>query len=127
MTKRSLLLSTALGVLCLLAVPSVTEAATYVSYHCHCTIAAGSDKCSCEYDYTLGKSATKEFRGYCDGDVDKSIDVSNRDSGTTCTVSALGFGGYKSRSCTNWDPFSTDHVKVKVSCESKSDFDSGPL
>ncbi|MCG8684016.1 MAG: hypothetical protein MI892_04020, partial [Desulfobacterales bacterium] len=37
---------------------------TYKNYWCDCSLNEASS-CSCEYNYRLGKSATKEFRGYC--------------------------------------------------------------
>ena len=99
------------------------RADTYVAYHCHCTAERGSS-CSCSYDVQLGKSQTKEFRGYCDEMKESDgtpilpdIDVNGKDSGTTCTIQVGAPGHlYMSKSCTNWDFTSRDHVSVKLTC-----------
>ena len=106
-------------------VPSA-QADTYVAYHCHCTAERGAS-CSCSYDFELGKSQTKEFRGYCDEMMEPNgypirpdVTVSGRDSGTSCTIQVTGFPEtYTSKSCTNWDPFSRDHVSIKTTCTNK--------
>jgi len=120
MTMKHFVLAAALAVATLFGVPEPAQAGQ--SYHCHCT-AAEDQSCSCTYDYTLGKSATQEFRGYCDnygsGDyLFPDLEVNNRDGGTSCTIQLgiIASPQYRSKSCTNWDPFSKDSVKVKVKC-----------
>lgn len=100
------------------------SADTYVAYHCHCTAEPGHS-CSCSYSFQLGKSQTKEFRGYCEettasdgGRVWPDIDVTDRDSATSCTIQARGpLQDYETKSCTNWSPFSRDNVTIKTTCE----------
>lgn len=116
MTTRNLLPAAMLALTTLAWTPATAQADSYVSYHCHCTAANEGDSCSCYYNFQLGKSQTKEFRGYCDGSLDESISVDQRDGGTSCTIQVKGFGGYISKSCTNWDPFSRDDVRIRVKC-----------
>ena len=121
MNTNTLLIAATLTFSAMLTVPGPAQAATYQSYHCHCTAGPNNgDSCSCSYYFTLGKSQTKEFRGYCDDPLSEGVEVFERDGGTTCTIQSNGFGDYTTKSCTNWDPFSRDTVKIKVSCERKS-------
>lgn len=120
MTTRQLFLAAAMAVGAMTALPQPAQAGH--SFHCRCTAAQDGD-CSCTFDYTLGKSATQEFRGFCDnyssdGYPFPDVDVNNRDGGTSCTVQLgiIASPQYRSKSCTNWDPFSQDSVKVKVKC-----------
>ena len=86
----------------------------------HCGCDPGQTSCSCPgVDYTLGKSATTEFRAYCDvtSRYYPDITVSAKDSGATCTIQiGAPVGVYRSKSCTNRDPFSTDHLSIVVKC-----------
>ncbi len=89
---------------------------TYKNYHCGCEPDLEND-CTCEYHYTLGKSATKEFRSYCTADesIPWGIDISGRKKDTTCVGEVL-WGDYYTRSCTNWSPTHTDGVDITVTC-----------
>jgi len=116
MTVKAALFAAALTFAALVSAPRQAQAGTYESYHCHCTPAEEGGQCNCYYNFTLGKSQTKEFRGYCDDPLDESVVVDQRDGGTTCTIQSNSFGGYVSKSCTNWDPFSRDTVRIRVGC-----------
>jgi|GEM_PF-1418715 len=90
-------------------------------YTCACT-AEKDHSCTCSHSYTLGKSATQEFRGTC-SEMDKDgvwpdIEVTNRDGGTSCTIqlNISASPDYTTKSCTNWDPFSRDSITVKLKC-----------
>ena len=86
-------------------------------YHCHCTPAPGEKSCDCKYTYTLGKSSTREFKGFCSGGLYISaIEVSGRKSSTTCTDDVIWMG-YVSRSCTNWSPVTRDELHITVRCD----------
>ena len=86
-------------------------------YHCHCTPAPGEKSCDCKYNYTLGKSSTREFKGFCGGGLYISaINVSGRNRSTTCTDDVIWMG-YISRSCTNWSPLTRDDLHVTVRCD----------
>lgn len=129
MTSKQFLLALALAVATLFAAPQQAQAGQ--SYHCHCT-AAADQSCSCTYDYELGRSGTQEFRGFCDNYSSDSypfpdMEVNNRDGGTSCTVQMgiIASPQYRSKSCTNWDPFTTDNVKVKVKCYNKAAVSGG--
>ena len=102
----------------LLAAPQSVQASTYESYHCPCTAPEG-ESCSCTYGYTLGKLATKEFRGYCDdiGGTDPVPDlkIHNLNTGNTCTIE-MAVGAYRSRSCTNWSLTRSDSIDIEVVC-----------
>ena len=93
---------------------------TYRNYWCDCSL-DGESSCSCEYKYHLGKSATKEFRGYCIGEEANTpimISFSGKNKSTTCT-GGIKWGDYFSKSCTNWSPVSGDHMNITVQCSSK--------
>ena len=86
-------------------------------YHCHCAPAPGEKSCECKYNYTLGKSSTREFKGFCgNGLYISAIEVSGRKSSTTCTDDVIWMG-YISRSCTNWSPVTRDKLHVTVRCD----------
>ncbi|MEM9336635.1 MAG: hypothetical protein AAGA35_02165 [Patescibacteria group bacterium] len=90
---------------------------TYKSYNCKCTPEEGEDSCKCKWDYTLGTSATKEFRVSCKG-TGSNVDlgVSKRQPNTTCTI-ATSYGlGYRTKSCTNWSTSKKDEVSVNAEC-----------
>jgi len=102
----------------LVAAPQSAQSATYESYHCTCTAPEG-ENCSCSYSYTLGKLATKEFRGYCDdigGDNPvPDLKIHDLNKGNTCTIE-LAVGDYRSRSCTNWSLTRSDSIDIEVVC-----------
>ena len=114
----------------LLIAPQSASASTYQTFHCKCTAPTG-ESCSCSFGYTLGKLATKEFRGYCD-DIggDNSIPdlyVHNLNKGNTCTI-VVGVGAspeYASRSCTNWSLTRTDSLDIETVCNNE-DGGGGP-
>ena len=86
-------------------------------YHCHCAPAPGEKSCECKYNYTLGKSSTREFKGFCnDGLYESAINVSGLKNTTTCTDDVIWMG-YISRSCTNWSPVTRDELHVTVRCD----------
>ena len=89
-------------------------------YHCNCEPSSGKKECKCGYKYTLGKSSTKEFRGYCDQDstYPSGISVTGRKSATSCTIRIFE-QLYATRSCTNWDPTSRDELNVTVHCSKR--------
>ena len=102
-----------------------SEAALFIDsahkdFHCKCS---GKKDCKCKFEYDLKKSATKEFRGYCDGKgmSPEGISVSGLKSGTHCTVKAF-WNKYYSRSCTNFSPSVNDTIKITVHCALKEDF-----
>ncbi len=80
----------------------------------------------CEFTKGIGKSSTKEFRGYCPYSVLNGMSIRKRAKHTTCTVgfyagTTSSKNTYCSRSCTNWDPTKRDKVKVIVRCDSSSE------
>ncbi len=89
-------------------------------YHCNCEPSSGKKECKCRYRYTLGKSSTKEFRGYCNQDstYPSGISVTGRKSATSCTVRIFE-QLYATRSCTNWDPTSRDELNITVHCSKR--------
>ena len=91
---------------------------TFKDYRCSCTPPDGQNFCKCHYSYKLGKSATKEFRGYCTGAAKDPMDiyVTRTSDATSCTMTAR-FGKRLSKSCTNWSPLSSDSVDVTVICD----------
>ena len=97
----------------LLSAPQSASASTYESYHCGCT-APSEESCSCNYGYTLGKLAIKEFRGYCDNDY-IAVNVHSLNKGNTCTVE-FWWDDCESRSCTNWSLTRSDSIDVEVVC-----------
>ena len=88
---------------------------THKDFQCACS-RSGKDICTCDFKYHLGKSKTKEFRGYCKGEAKepKGMKVSGKNKHTTCTMPA--YVGYVSKSCTNWSPTSGDHIDIRVEC-----------
>lgn len=89
---------------------------TYKDYQCGCSLASDEKICKCKYEYTLGQSATKEFRGYCsNGLYPEGIHIGGKNKGTSCTHSFPWFD-YYSRSCTNWDAISSDKLNITVRC-----------
>jgi len=119
---KNLVGSVFVAVSALFIAPQSASASTYESYHCGCTAPAG-ESCSCTYGYTLGKLATKEFRGYCDsiGGTTPIPDVyvHNLNKGNTCTIEATdNFASppFRSRSCTNWSLTKNDSIDVQVEC-----------
>ena len=89
---------------------------THVDYKCDCELSAGEDICKCRYTYTLGASKTKEFRGYCsNGLIPDGVHVGGKSKSTSCTNNFPWFD-YYSRSCTNWDPISSDKLNITVRC-----------
>lgn len=107
----------------------VQPAAAYHELRCGCD--PGEEGCSCTpYDFTLGKSATVEFHALCTQNDDTApppgISIQNRDKGTTCTITASNpfvfkaSDNYATKSCTNWDPFSKDDLKIVVNCSPSS-------
>ena len=91
---------------------------TFKDYKCSCAPPDGQNFCKCHYSYKLGKSATKEFRGYCTGAAKDPMDifVTRADDTTSCTMT-VRFGKRLSKSCTNWSPLSSDRVDVTVVCD----------
>lgn len=91
---------------------------THKDLHCECRSKNVGESCFCEFDYSLGKFATKEFRGFCSQDKvePKRISVSNISKHTTCTVGAP-WSDYYSMSCTNWSTTRKDKVTVTVICK----------
>ena len=91
---------------------------THKDFHCDCRSKNVGESCFCEFDYSLGKFATKEFRGFCSQDEvePKRISVSNISKHTTCTVGAP-WSDYYSMSCTNWSTTRKDKVTVTVICK----------
>lgn len=91
---------------------------TFKDYKCSCAPPDGQNFCKCHYSYKLGKSATKEFRGYCTGAAKDPMDifVTRADDTTSCTMT-VRFGKRLSKSCTNWSPLSSDRVDVTVICD----------
>jgi len=112
--KRLLLaLTLAVGALAIAPTPALASK----TYTCDCD--PTDAPCYCEpHRYTIGKSGTTEFRGKCsNSDVNPGMLITDRDNGTSCTVNTnLVNQGYSSKSCTNWDPFTTDTVTVKLKC-----------
>ncbi len=93
---------------------------TYKNYWCDCSLSGGSS-CDCRYKYHLGKSKTKEFRGYCinqEANNPTMISFSGKNKSTSCT-GGIKWGDYFTRSCTNWNPASGDNINIKVQCSSK--------
>ena len=90
---------------------------TYKNYHCGCEPDL-ENNCTCEYHYTLGKSATKEFRAYCTANesIPEGIKITGKKKDTTCTGRNFVYGDYATRSCTNWSPSHTDGVDITVTC-----------
>ena len=88
---------------------------THKDFHCNCS-RDGKDICTRDFKYHLGRSATKEFRGYCTGSAKEpmGMKVSGKNKHTTCTMPA--YVGYVSKSCTNWSPTSGDHIDIRVEC-----------
>ncbi len=132
-TMKYTILSILLAIGAMLAVATPVLADTYASYHCHCGALASGGECSCSYQYDLGKSETKEFRGYCDYVIDYTdnyrdnvnkkntdINISGRKDGTTCTIAMQAFPdeSYTTRSCTNWNPTVGDTLNIQVKCYS---------
>ena len=94
---------------------------SHKDYYCVCELASGENTCECRYEYRLGKSKTKEFRGYCEGESvirPSKIAISGKNKATSCT-SGFHYESYMSRSCTNWSPTSSDHITVAVKCSNK--------
>ena len=91
---------------------------THKDYHCICWPEKGHKTCSCDYKYTLGKSATKEFRGYCDNILAtyERIDIQGLSKDTTCTGN-FPWDGYITKSCTNWSPLKKDKVRISLHCK----------
>jgi len=95
---------------------------TYKSFYCNCDPTSGDGTCQCSYDYHLGKSVTKEFRGYCSGEanVPQKMHVSGRKHGTSCSISLAvtpwGSETYQTKSCTNWNPTVGDSIDVILTC-----------
>ena len=93
---------------------------TYRNYWCDCSL-NGESSCDCKYKYHLGKSATKEFRGYCinqEANNPTMISFSGKNKSTSCT-GGIKWGDYFTRSCTNWSPTSGDDMDIKIQCSSK--------
>ncbi|MCG8684017.1 MAG: hypothetical protein MI892_04025, partial [Desulfobacterales bacterium] len=88
---------------------------THKDFQCKCSL-SGKDICTCDFEYHLGRSGTKEFRGYCKGEAKepKGMKVNGKNKHTTCTIPA--YVGYVSKSCTNWNPTSGDDIEIKVEC-----------
>lgn len=96
-------------------------------YYCDCDPGdTDGANCLCHYSYTLRKSATKEFRGFCtyeaptvnlhpyihsDGNGVKSV---------SCTIS-FRIGKYSSTSCTNWSAFHKRTVNISLVCTNETD------
>ena len=94
---------------------------THQDYYCTCEVDSGGSTCECHYKYRLGKSKTREFRGYCEGESvirPSKINIVGRNKATSCT-SGFHYESYMSRSCTNWSPTSGDHFTVTVQCSNK--------
>ena len=93
--------------------------AAWKEYYCNCDPAPGSNDCDCKYKYTLGKSSTKEFRGFCKKDVTRpvGIGITGLKKSTTCTIRIFQDVPYVTRSCTNWSPTSRDELNIKVKCK----------
>ncbi len=92
---------------------------THVDYTCACEPSTGEDTCNCTYTYKLGASKTKEFRGHCGNDLyPYAIHIGGKRNSTSCTAGFPWFN-YFSRSCTNWDAFSSDTLDVAVRCSIK--------
>ena len=94
---------------------------SHKDYYCGCEVEHGESTCECRYDYRLGKSKTKEFRGYCEGESvirPSKVAISGKNKATSCT-SGFHYESYMSRSCTNWSPTSSDHFTVVVKCSNK--------
>ena len=91
---------------------------THKDLHCDCRSRNVGESCFCEFDYSLGKFATKEFRGFCSQEkmAPKRISVTNVSKHTTCTVAAP-WNNYYSMSCTNWSATRKDKVTVTVICK----------
>lgn len=91
---------------------------THKDYHCICWPEKGHKTCSCDYEYTLGRSGTKEFRGYCDNILAtyERIDIQGLSKDTTCTGN-FPWDGYVTKSCTNWSPFKKDKVRISLHCK----------
>ena len=91
---------------------------THRDYHCICWPEKGHKTCSCDYEYTLPRSGTKEFRGYCDNILAtyERIDIQGLSRDTTCTGN-FPWDGYISKSCTNWSPFKKDKVRISLHCK----------
>lgn len=133
--QRFSVMALALTLLVALVLP--TQAAAWHNLDCYCDPATNASSlydpeskrnltgCKCEERYTLGRSSTQEFRFRCKSDnaYDQPFpDISARDSGTTCTTEAYSpsYGvDYLSKSCTNWDPTSSDTLTLTVICELK--------
>lgn len=93
-----------------LTIGSQLDASTYKYWKC--------DSTNCTYSWTLGKLATKEFRGQCTGDGYDgfpSITVSNKGKHTTCTIQTV-WQDYKTRSCTNWSATKKDTINIHFAC-----------
>ena len=100
------------------------EAALFIDsiwkeYYCNCEPKPGSNSCNCTYKYNLGRSDTKEFRGFCKKDVTRpiGIGITGRKKSTTCTIRIFQDVPYVTRSCTNWSPTSSDELNIKVKCK----------
>jgi hypothetical protein len=123
---KNLMRSVFVAAAALLVAPPSASASTYQSFHCQCTAPEG-ESCSCSYSYTLGKLATKEFRGYCDEMADGTkfpdLFVHNLNKGNTCTiqVGVIATPQYRSRSCTNWSLTRSDSVDIEIDCHNVVD------
>lgn len=117
-----------LTILASMAVGSIKGSASPVRWSCNCDpgSTALDANCSCSYSYELKKLGTKEFRAYCDHDVegrtvDPYIENVHRDKNVTCTATFHSFtgpnkAGYKSKSCTNWNAAHKRSVSMSVKC-----------
>lgn len=81
-----------------------------------CTTSAG-----CKYDEQLGKSITKEFRGYCNTSGIKvqpyTQQCNSGNANVTCTVADCdGPLAYCTCSCTNWSPTGRHPAAIWVYC-----------
>lgn len=89
------------------------EASTYKEWSCPI-------ETDCTYSWTLGKLATKEFRGKCSGSTASypprpEMFFSNKPKHMTCTVEWKD-NKYTSRSCTNWSATKKQSVSIRLSC-----------
>ncbi len=93
---------------------------TYKDLDCDCY--DDNDKCTCSFNHRLSTSQTKEFRLRCTYSDDNvyyipvDAGVTGKKSSTSCTI-WIKWSDYISKSCTNWDPFSSDKLHPWVECK----------
>jgi len=77
------------------------------------------DPTGCSYDEQLGKSITKEFRGYCSTTgvrvVPQNQQCQSRNENVTCTYADCDLS-YCTCSCTNWSPTGRHPATIYVYC-----------